>query len=178
MTERATAKPFEIGLLQSDQLDAYKALRDAMLDAHPDAYTSDAETERQKSAADYRVRLGSAVAEGGHFTLAAWDADAMIGAISVERDLRPKVRHIAHVVGMMVLPSAQGCGVGRALLQACMHRARLAHGLEMLTLSVTASNHRAVALYEHHGFVRFGTLPCALKLGDRNLDKHHMACTL
>ena len=41
-------------------------------------------------------------------------------------------------------------------------------------LAVTASNGAAVALYEHLGFIRYGTEPRALKVNGRYLDEHLM----
>jgi GNAT superfamily N-acetyltransferase len=85
------------------------------------------------------------------------------------------VRHIGHVVGMMVRDPIQGRGIGRALLAALIDEARGPAALELLTLTVTLGNDRAVRLYESSGFVRFGTLARALKLGIRYFDKIHMA---
>ena len=87
------------------------------------------------------------------------------------------MRHIGHIIGMMVRPEARGRGIGALLLEACVAEARRA-GLEMLTLTVTAENASAVRLYERHRFVAYGTLQCAIKVGDRYHDKLHMALTL
>ena len=78
----------------------------------------------------------------GQFTLGAWDGRALLGVVSCERDMRLKVRHIGHLIGMMVADHAAGRGIGRLLLQACIDEARSAAGLELLTLSVTAGNNR------------------------------------
>lgn len=165
-------------LAQAD-LDAYKALRDAMLAAHPEAFTSDAETEARKSASHYAKRLG--VADGGDpacFTLGAFEGDALVGAISCERDGRAKVRHIAHLVGMMVRPGWRRRGVGVRLLGGCIETLRSAGGIERLTLSVTSTNADAVRLYERAGFIRYGRLEHAIKLGDRYHAKDLMTLAL
>ena len=159
-------------------LRAYKALRDAMLEAHPEAFTSDALTERHRRADDYVPRLGLERPEGGHLMLGAWRDDALLGAVGLERDERIKVRHIGHVVSMMVRESARGQGIGRALLEALMDAARDPGGLEMLTLTVTEVNAGAVRLYERSGFSRFGTLHKAIKVGGQYHDKVHMVLYL
>lgn len=159
-------------------LDAYKTLRDAMLAAHPDAFTSDADAERGKSAQTYLPRLGLDRVQGGHFTLGAWQARQLQAVITCERNLRAKVRHMGHIVGMMVSPDARGKGLGRALLDACIAEARRADGLELLTLSVTTTNRAAVQLYERAGFTRYGRLPRAIKLGGSYFNKDLMALTL
>ncbi|WP_280155688.1 N-acetyltransferase [Piscinibacter sp. XHJ-5] len=163
-----------IRALEAADLAAYKALRDEMLELHPEAFTSDAPTERARSAAAYLPRLGLDRADGGQFTLGAWHGDTLVGALTCECDKRIKVRHIGHVVGMMVHPQARGRGIGSALLAACIARARSSSGMEMLTLTVTSSNRPAVALYEGAGFRRYGRLEHAIKLGDTYHDKDLM----
>jgi ribosomal protein S18 acetylase RimI-like enzyme len=159
-------------------LRAYKDLRDAMLRSHPDAFTSDAAAEASRNCESYRSRLGTDLPGSPHFTLGAFVARELVGAISCERDERTKVRHVGHVVGMMVSPSARGQGLGRALLQACIDRARGTGSLEMLTLSVTASNVTARRLYLDAGFLSYGLLQHAIKLGDTYYDKELMVLSL
>ena len=79
---------------------------------------------------------------------------------------------------MMVCAEARGHGVGRALLEACIARAREADGLELLTLSVTSSNLAAVRLYERAGFEPYGRLPRAIKLEDTYHGKDLMVLAL
>jgi ribosomal protein S18 acetylase RimI-like enzyme len=88
------------------------------------------------------------------------------------------VRHVGHIIGMMVHGDAQGRGVGRALLDALIARAAADAELQLLTLSVTAGNDGAERLYERAGFVRYGTLPRAIRTGGRFFDKHHLLLNL
>lgn len=158
-------------------LAGYKELRDEMLFAHPEAFTSDADTDRRKEPADYLQRLGIDRREGGHFLLGAWRGARLVGAIGCERDARIKVRHVGHVIGMMVRAEVRRSGVGQALLEACVAAARGA-GLETLTLTVTAGNADAVGLYERNGFAAYGVLKRAIKVGTVYHDKLHMALWL
>jgi len=176
--KRAMATELPIRLLTADDASAYKALRDEMLARFPDAFTSDAQAEAAKPASGYLARLAADGADPARFTCGAWLGTRLVGAISSERDARSKVCHIAHIVGMMVLPEAQGQGVGRGLLRACIARARDLPEIDMLTLSVTSSNMPAVALYESAGFARYGRLPRAIKLGDTYFDKDLMVLNL
>jgi ribosomal protein S18 acetylase RimI-like enzyme len=173
MTDAPTIRP----LVAGDLVD-YKQMRDEMLLAHPEAFTSDADAEKSKEATDYLHRLGLDRRGGGHFLLGAWSGTRIIGAIGCERELRRKVQHIGHVIGMMVRPEARGRGVGHALLDACIAEARRTQGLELLTLTVTAGNSAAIGLYESSGFVTYGKLQRAIKLGPAYHDKLHMAFTL
>lgn len=164
--------------LAASDLPAYKALRDEMLELHPEAFTSDAPTERARPAAAYLPRLGLDRPDGGQFAIGAFLGDTLVGALSCERDNRLKVRHIGHVIGMMVRPQMRGRGLGRGLLDACITRARDVAGLEMLTLTVTSSNQAAVALYEGAGFRRYGRLEHAMKLAGTYHDKDLMVLQL
>ncbi len=159
-------------------LSAYKALRDEVLAAYPSAFTSDAAEARGRTPDSYRSRLGLNHPEGGEFTLGTWQAETLVGVISCERDARIKVRHIGHIVGMMVSVPHQHQGIGCALLAACIDEARRANGIEMLTLTVTAGNAPAIRLYEAAGFVRHGRLPKAICVDGRFFDKDQMVLAL
>ena len=172
------ASALQIGPLTEADLPAYKALRDHALLHHEEAFTSDAASEATRTAQSYSARLGLGGAGAGSFTLGAWQGDRLAGAITCDRDPRSKVRHVGHVVGMMVLNDAQGQGVGRALLAALVTRASADAELHLLTLSVTASNERAVRLYERAGFTSYGTLPRAIRVAGRFFDKHLMQLNL
>ncbi len=168
-----------IRLLASGDLAAYKGLRDEMLESHPEAFTSDASEERAKEPTDYLHRLGLDRRERGQFVLGAWRDERLVGAIGCERDRRRKGRHIGHIVGMMVRPEARRRGLGRALLQGLIGECRQIGGIEMLTLTVTAGNQAAVGLYEGSGFVVYGNLRQAIRLGKGQYhDKLHMVLAL
>ncbi len=162
--------------LQASDVTAYKALRDHALAHHEDAFTSDAATEAQRTAQSYAARLGADAS--GTFTLGAFRGDRLIGAVTCERDARIKVRHVGHVTGMMVHADEQGRGVGGALIDALIERAGADAELHQLTLNVTAGNAVAERVYERAGFVRYGTLPHAIRVAGRFLDKHHMLLNL
>jgi ribosomal protein S18 acetylase RimI-like enzyme len=172
------ADPIVIRRLVLAELPAFKDLRDTMLAEHPDAFTSDAASALLQPPETYASRLGFDRPEGGEFTLAAWQGSRMVGCIGCQRDARIKVRHIGHIVGMMVRQEVQGRGIGRALLVQCIALARLAEGLTMLTLTVTASNEAAVRLYERTGFVKYGSLPRAICVEGRYYAKDQMLLQL
>lgn len=168
----AATPPVAVRRLGPDDLADYKALRDTMLLLAPDAFTADPQSEWPKAAEVYQARFGITSADPATFTLGAFTGSRLIGAISCEHESLPKVTHIGHIVGMMVLPEHGGRGVGRALLRAGIDRVRAFTALEQLLLTVTATNLRALALYEAAGFVRYGTLTQALRLDEGDVDKH------
>ena len=115
-----------IRALGAADLADYKRLRDEMLTAHPEAFTSDASTESRKVPGDYLHRLGTDRDDGGQFVLGAWIGKRLVGAIGCERDERLKVRHVGHVIGMMVRPTVRRLGIGAKLLVACIDETRRA----------------------------------------------------
>ena len=185
---RAAPEPVaaRVRRLQPADLGAYKALRDEALRLHPEAFTSDHETERARSPESYIGRLGLGEPLGGSFLLGAHveerGAERLVGSVGLERETRTKTRHIAWLIGMMVLPEYTGRGIGRALLEACIAEARRAEGLRMILLSVTASSERVVRLYERAGFRHYGLVPQAVRVADgrqeRFFDKAQMLLML
>lgn len=163
-------------------LAAYKALRDEGLARHEDAFAADVETERAFSPESYLPRLGLSDPLGGTFLLGAFVDGQLVGGLSLERAALRKLRHTATLSTMVVHPAHAGQGIGAALLSGCLAEARRAHGLEMITLSVSTSSARAVRLYERAGFEPWGLLPHALRVGDgaqaRYFDKLYMVYRL
>ncbi|MFN3414894.1 MAG: GNAT family N-acetyltransferase [Caldimonas sp.] len=172
----------EVRRLGPEDLPAYKLLRDEALQRHPESFTSDAETERMRSPESYLGRLGLSEPLGGTFLMGAWVDGELAGSVACERELKRKLRHRANIVGMYVRESHTRLGIGRQLLAACVDLARQAQGLEMLTLTVTASNERAVRLYERAGFKMYGLLPRAIRVETgrkvQYFDKAHMVLML
>ncbi|RVV97832.1 N-acetyltransferase [Mesobaculum littorinae] len=71
----------------------------------------------------------------------------------------------AHVcnAGFATAPEAKGRGVARALLVRVLDEARAAGFAAMQFNFVVASNTRAIAIWESHGFEVVGRLPCAYR---------------
>ncbi len=176
----------QVRRLAPADLSAYKTLRDAALRLHPEAFTSDHETEQGRTPESYLGRLGLGEPLGGSFLLGAFvDVDGverLVGSVGLERETRTKTRHIAWLIGMMVLPDHTRAGLARELLDACIASARAASGLQMIVLNVTASSERVVRLYERAGFEHYGLLPRAIRIVDgrreRYFDKAQMLLKL
>lgn len=166
-----------IRLLTADDLPAYKALRDLGLKNDPEAFTSDFESEVERPPASYATRVGHPPDDD--FILGAFDIEgSLLGAVVCMRESRLKTRHQANLAGMVVAPHVRGQGIARALLREFDLQVRRVPGVEHVVLSVTASNKSAASLYERAGFVRYGLLPRAIKLGDQYFDKALMVKTL
>ena len=136
----------------------------------PEAFTSSYEEDSEQPLAQAEQRL-----EGGaqRRFWGAFDGDVLAGIIGLERERRAKNRHKATVVGMYVTPEFTRRGIGAALMRALLDDARQS-GIELLVLTVTASNRGAEVLYERQGFKRFGTEPGAIRVGTQAFDKHHL----
>lgn len=68
-----------------------------------------------------------------------------------------KVTHRAEF-GISILKEYWGLGIGRALMDACIHCAKTA-GYAQLELDVVAENTRAISIYRTAGFVEYGRNP-------------------
>lgn len=147
----------------------YRALRLRSFRDHPEAFTTSyAELEREaietthKRLASPHIKLWGAFEDG---QLAAY--------VGLDREMRTKCRHKAVLVGMYVAPEFTGRGIGRALVDALMAQAKM-DGIELIVLTVTEGNDKAVQLYERCGFRSFGIEPHAIKVDGRAYAKNHM----
>lgn len=195
MRKSATPHPMHIRQLGHADAIAYRALRLRMLALYPDAFTSSFEEDVDKPLTWVAERLEPGSAAPNDFVLGAFaaveveardaardrdraPAQALVGAIGLTVEARPKQRHKGFVFGMYVAPEHASRGIGRALLDACIERARSIERLELLTLTVTATNERPRRLYEAAGFHAFGVEERALKIGDAYYAKAHMMLSL
>lgn len=106
--------------------------------------------------------------------LGAFVDGSMVGTARFGRETGRKTQHKGNVFGMYVVPSAQGHGVGRALLEEILILTRQLKGLEQLHISVSEHNVAAKALYLSCGFELYATEPRALKVGSRYLNELHL----
>ena len=162
---------------QLERADAapYHALRLRMLRVYPDAFTSSYEEDSLKPLAWAERRIVPDPQAPHDFVLGAFaDTGEMVGAVGLSLEERQKQRHKALLFGMYVAPEAVSRGIGRALLAACIARARAIPELEQIYLTVTATNDRARKLYEAAGFAAFGVEERAIKVGAKYFAKAHM----
>lgn len=122
--------------------------------------------------AEARAFLQQARASG-MIQFVAIDHGRVVGWCDITPGRWKGLHHSGHL-GMGVLPEFRGQGVGSRLLTAALEAARAA-GLTRVDLEVFASNDRAIALYERHGFVREGVKRRARVLDGRVDDNIGMA---
>jgi ribosomal protein S18 acetylase RimI-like enzyme len=152
-------------LLAADA-EGYRSIRLAALADAPEAFGSDVATESASPVDAFANTLRSGYVAGA---FAGERLVAIAGFRALERE---KTRHRGDIWGVYVAPDARGTGIGRRLMEHVLDYARTQ--VLQVHLAVTASNAAAVALYEHLGFIRYGTEPRALKVNGRYLDEHLM----
>jgi ribosomal protein S18 acetylase RimI-like enzyme len=111
--------------------------------------------------------------ERGNPQLVADDAGQIVGWCDVRREAVPTYAHEG-MLGMGLLPDYRGRGLGERLIRAALDAARGAK-FERVSLSVYASNTRALALYRKVGFVHEGTRVRGRKVDGAYDDIHMMA---
>jgi RimJ/RimL family protein N-acetyltransferase len=80
----------------------------------------------------------------------------VVASLSIRRDDAIATRHVA-TLGMFVIASHRGRGVGTALMAEALRWAR-EHAIERVELAVYPHNSAAIALYRRFGFVEEGRL--------------------
>lgn len=124
----------------------------------------------------WRARLAETLAPGKTDLLLCAELEGeVVGSCGLHPAHPALRRRHALMLGISVLPQAQGRGVGSALMQAMCDYADQWAGALRLELTVYVDNARAIALYRKFGFVVEGTHRAyALRQG-RYADVHAMA---
>lgn len=148
----------------------FSALRLEGLERCPQAFSMSAEVWRTLSAEAVAERIRPQ--PEGSFVVGAFMGGALCGTAGLRR-LDGKERHKAQVRGVYVTESARGRGVGRALLEALIERAKTYPDLEQLSLGVATEQGAAWGLYASLGFEVWGLERRALKLPDRYVDEEY-----
>ena len=114
------------------------------------------QTERVASGVgDYRRRFRRSWTDRAAH-LVALDDGRVVASLSIRRDDQPATWHVA-TLGMFVVSSHRGRGIGTALMTEAVRWAR-EHAVERIELTVYPHNEPAIALYRRFGFVEEGRL--------------------
>jgi len=111
---------------------------------------------REAADAFWRDSLASAE-RGERIVFGAFDADNLVGTVTLLLDLPPNQPHRAEIAKMMTRVSHRHRGIATALL-AATERAAIAHNRWLLVLD-TAVDEGASGLYERVGFQLSGIIP-------------------
>jgi RimJ/RimL family protein N-acetyltransferase len=157
-----------------DDAAAYRALRLAGLQGHPEAFGADYATSAARPIEYWQERMASGAGGEHGVTYVADAAGALIGMTALVRNDLPKTRHAGSIFGVYTHPDWRGSGVADALLGACVAYAA-ALGLRLVRLGVVTTNASAIRLYQRCGFQVYGVEPEALYVNGIYYDELLMA---
>lgn len=155
-----------VARLAVEDAEELRELRREALRLHPTAFSADPDIEAKLTIENWRERLARGTWFGGKID------GTLVGMASYWRERSCKTRHTARVGSMYVRESARGTGMAGELLEAVL--AEAAKHVEQATLSVEASNTRALRLYERHGFRVIGRFPRNLLVDGKYYDELEM----
>lgn len=164
--------------LNPSDVDAYRRLRLWSLQESPTAFGSSYAEELHMPME--RVRRGMGLDNPDEsFVLGAFtDQGRLVGMIGCYREHHTKSRHKSNIWGMFVAPDFRRQGIGRALLDKAVLRAKTMAGVGQLNLSVVTTNEAARGLYRSCGFEPFGLERDAYLVGGDFCDAEYMTLRL
>ncbi len=133
-------------------------------------------TDSHRSTADERHYLRAVKRHPDAAVYVAVDGEAIVGRLSLARDVHPSSRHVADL-GLMIAASQRRRGLGKALLDQAVTWAELV-GVRKLELHAFPWNAPALALYEAFGFEREGVRRAHYLRDGRPVDAILMALLL
>src|SRR5688500_17641591 len=119
--------------LGPDDAAALVTLRREALTMDPLSFESSVDDDRALSIDNVRESLTTPERAA---IFGAFEGATLVGMVGIMRLTRVKTRHRALVWGMFVTPAARGTGVGAALLNAAVDRARSWPGVVQVQLTV------------------------------------------
>ena len=161
----------QIRRLDSPDVNAFQALRLEALRECPTVFSSSYEEECEIPITIIAKRLA---AEVGRDMFGAFSGTELVGIIGFGREGARKLAHKGFIRGMYVTARFRNQGIGGQLVSHVLQHAASLSGLRQVTLTVTASNLAAIALYDKMGFTSFGLEPAALLVNDAFHDEIYM----
>ena len=162
----------EIRLLTPSDAESYWKLRLEALKNHPEAFSSSYEEamEKENPVEETAKRFTAAI----NHTFGAFADGELIGMVTLLQEKGAKIQHKAYIVAMYVTSGKQGTGIGKALLETAINKAKTIESIKKINLSVNASNEKAKSLYQKLGFQVFGHEKNALLIEGIYYDEEHM----
>ncbi|MEL7424868.1 MAG: GNAT family N-acetyltransferase [Bacteroidota bacterium] len=172
--------PVTYRLLHNEDAETYRALRLQSYQEDPLAFSESFADEQTRPLTSFQEELHLLGKPEEWFVLGAFIEEHLIGFVKFRRDQRSKARHKSMVHAMYVDPTYRKRGVGKALMENLIGRARALPGLEQIHLWVLHANGKTAAhFYQNMGFQRQGPLvKDDLKWQDQYIDAEYMVLRL
>ncbi|WP_226683250.1 GNAT family N-acetyltransferase [Sutcliffiella horikoshii] len=154
--------------------ESYRTIRLEALKNKPEAFSSSYEDEVDFTVEKYRNRFSN----DHTYTFGAFKGENLVGTVTLLCETKKKIKHRATIVAMYVMPNQRKLGVGKALMNVAINKAKELKEIEQVYLTVTASNEPAKRLYESLGFVTYGIDRNGLKIDDTYFDEELMVLEL
>lgn len=152
--------------LAAPDFERWKELRLEAVSAHPESFGESYQDVQAQDLAWFNLSLRSG-------TTFAYEKNAQLIGLVGTFSMQPgNMRHRATLFGMYVKPAYRKAGVGDALVDHVIDFVKPDH--KQIHLTVTTSNHAAIALYKKHDFEIYGTEPDALCVNGGYYDVHLM----
>ncbi|NRD80113.1 GNAT family N-acetyltransferase [Bacillus sp. BRMEA1] len=165
-----------IRILNESDTQVYQELRLKALKVNPEAFGSTYEREAKFSVETVAERLKP---NEDKFVLGAFENDTSLVAIATfMRESGIKTAHKGNIYGLFVTAEMRGKGLGKALMNEIISRARTCSGLEQINLTVVSDNEAAKNLYKSIGFQLYGVERNALKFNGIYYNEDLMVLTL
>jgi len=131
-------------------------LRLKMISACPDSFLDDYGELTEWTAEDWKKWLFRLTETENSNLVVAEEDGQLIGVVGCKGVKHKRARHVATLVGVGVLPSYRGKGIGRRMLDYVISWVKKQTKIERLQLTVYADNETAVKFYEKLGFKKEG----------------------
>ncbi|WP_404448662.1 GNAT family N-acetyltransferase [Sutcliffiella horikoshii] len=152
----------------------YRSIRLEALKNKPEAFSSSYEDEVEFSVEKYRGRFNN----DHTYTFGAFEGEDLVGTVTLICETRKKIRHRSTIVAMYVKPDQRKSGVGKALMNMAINKAKELEKIEQIYLAVTVGNDPAKRLYTSLGFITYGVDRKSLKIDGTYFDEELMVLML
>lgn len=156
--------------LTPTDVENYRTIRLEALKNKPEAFSSSYEDEVEFSVEKYRSRFNNDHTS----TFGAFEGENLVGTVTLICETKKKIKHRATIVAMYVMPNQRKLGVGKALMNVAINKAKELKKIEQIYLAVTVGNEPAKQLYTSLGFATYGVDRNGLKIDDTYFDEELM----
>ncbi|WP_047979793.1 GNAT family N-acetyltransferase [Ornithinibacillus contaminans] len=165
-----------IRLLEPKDAIQYFLLRKEALTENPEAFATT--YEELMTGANPEEAYKKSIESGESYTFGAFEEEKLVGVVTMVPENKEKLKHKATIVGMYVTPTKRGNGIGKALMEAAISKAKELGDVVKLNLTVVSINDEAKALYTKIGFETYGLEEKALKMKNVYFDEEYMTLFL